>query len=193
MVVLKANHIMTRKLTLLSIIVLLFFAKISPAQTFNKAKMDSLFDALEINNKAMLSIAITQKGVPLYSRAIGYSWYNSTVKTHATTKTKYRIGSISKMFTAVMIFQLIEEGKLQLTTPLSKYYPTVPNAAQITIAQMLNHSSGIHSFTADTGYTSWLTQKVTPAILLAKMMKPILSRAQSMNIATVTLCYWVIL
>jgi len=105
----------------------------------------------------------------LYSRATGYSWYGP-VKTQATTKTKYRIGSISKVFTAVMIFQLIEEGKLQLTTPLSKYYPTIPNAAKITIAQMLNHSSGIHSFTDSSDYVEWLTRKTTPVQLLAKMM-----------------------
>lgn len=160
---------MIRKLTLLPFIALLFFGQISSAQTFNKAKMDSLFDVLETNNKAMMSIAITRKGQPLYSRAIGYSWYGP-VKTQTNSKTKYRIGSISKVFTAAMIFQLIEEGKLQLTTPLSKYYPTVPNAARITIAQMLNHSSGIHSFTADTGYTSWLSQRVTPATLLSKML-----------------------
>ena len=161
---------MTRKLTLLSFLALFFFVQVSLAQTFNKAKLDSLLDALAANNKAMVSIAVTKNGQPLYSRAIGYSWYGPT-KTQANTKTKYRIGSISKVFTATMIFQLIEAGKLQLSTPLSRFYPQIPNAAKITIAQMLNHSSGIHSFT-DSSYTSWLSQKVTPAILLSKMMKP---------------------
>ena len=132
--------------------------------------MDSLVDALNINNRVMVSIAITKNGQPLYSRAIGYSWYGAQ-KIPATTQTKYRIGSISKVFTAVMIFQLIEEGKLQLITPLSKFYPQLPNADKITIAQMLNHSSGIHSFTNDSSYVSWLNQKTTPAQLLAKITK----------------------
>jgi CubicO group peptidase (beta-lactamase class C family) len=163
---------MTRKLILLSYLALIFFVQAGFAQTFNKAKMDSLFDALGVNNKAMMSIAITKKGQPLYSRAIGYSWY-APAKTPANTKTKYRIGSISKVFTATMIFQLIEAGKLQLTTPLAQFYPQLPNAGKITIAHMLNHSSGLHSFTNDSDFTSWLSQKQTQAQLLAKInVKP---------------------
>jgi D-alanyl-D-alanine carboxypeptidase len=159
---------MTPKRTILFIITFAFLVKPGFAQTFNKAKMDSLFDVLAANNKAMMSIAITKNGQPLYSNAIGYSWY-SAQKTPATLQTKYRIGSISKVFTAVMIFQLIEEGKLKLTTPLSQFYPALPNAAKITIAHMLNHSSGIHSITADTSYGKWLNTKVTHDFLLAKM------------------------
>ncbi len=157
---------MTRKLTLLLLIA--FIAQTCLAQTFNKGKMDSLLDVLNNNNKAMVSVAVMQNGKLLYNKATGYSWYG-TQKTAANTQTKYRIGSVSKVFTAAIIFQLIEEGKLKLTTPLSTFYPALPNAAKITIAQMLNHSSGIHSFTSDSSYTSWLNQKVTPANLLSKM------------------------
>jgi D-alanyl-D-alanine carboxypeptidase len=163
---------MTPKRTILFLITFVFLIKISFAQTFNKAKMDSLFDALAANNKAMMSIAITQKGKPVYSRAIGYSWYGPT-KTQANIKTKYRIGSISKVFTATMIFQLIEAGKLELNTPLAKFYPQLPNADKITIAHMLNHSSGLHSFTGDSDFPSWLSQKQTQAQMLAKInVKP---------------------
>src|ERR1700712_1664440 len=105
---------------------------------FNKAKMDSLFAVIALNNKAMMSISVAQNGVPLYNNAIGYSLLTDSRKIPATTQTRYRIGSISKMFTAVMIFQLIEEGKLKLTTPLATYFPDVPNAGKITIANMLN-------------------------------------------------------
>lgn len=148
------------------------FAQTSLAQTFNKAKMDSLFDAITANNRAMLSIAITQKGHLVYSRAVGNSWLGEK-DVPANTQTKYRIGSISKIFTAVMTFQLIEEGKLQLTTPLSQFYPALPNASKITIAQLLSHSSGLHSFTSDSTYTTWLNKKMTPAEMIAKInVKP---------------------
>ncbi len=64
------------------------------------------------------------------------------------------------MFTATMIFQLIDEGKLSIETPLIKYFPEIPNAAKISIGKMLNHSSGLHNFTADSTYgTYWTTYK----------------------------------
>lgn len=154
-----------RKLTALFLLIAPFCGI---AQSVNRAKLDSLFDALASNNKAMLNIAISKNGEVIYKKAIGYSWYGAK-NVEANTDTKYRIGSISKVFTAVMIFQLIEEGKLQLTTPLSKFYPQLPNAGKITIAQMLDHSSGIHSFTDDSSYSSWLGKKTTPAQLIAKM------------------------
>jgi D-alanyl-D-alanine carboxypeptidase len=151
---------------------LLFFAQVSFAQTFNKAKLDSLFDAMAANNKAMMSVAISEKGKPVYSRAIGYSWYGAN-QAPATVKTKYRIGSVTKMFTATMIFQLIEAGKLQLTTPLSAFFPQLPNASKITIAHMLSHSSGLHSFTSDSDFPTWLNKKQTQEQLLGKMnVKP---------------------
>jgi D-alanyl-D-alanine carboxypeptidase len=155
---------MTRKITFL-IITGFALLQTSLAQTFNQAKMHSLFNALAANNRAMLSISISKNGQPLYSKAIGYSWIG-TKNVPANTQTKYRIGSITKVFTAAMIFQLIEEGKLQLTTPLAQFYPAVPNADKITIAHMLNHSSGLHNFTADSTYITWLSQKKTPAQLL---------------------------
>ncbi len=84
------------------------------AQSINKAKLDSLFSLLAEKNKAMGSIAISKNGKVLYSNSIGYSAISEKEKIPATVKTKYRIGSISKMFTATMIFQLIEEKKIKL-------------------------------------------------------------------------------
>jgi CubicO group peptidase (beta-lactamase class C family) len=65
------------------------------------------------------------------------------------------------MFTAVMIFQLMEEKKLSLETTLSKYFPEVPNAKKITIAQLLNHHSGIHDFTRDSTYETYMEKPQT--------------------------------
>jgi D-alanyl-D-alanine carboxypeptidase len=163
-------NLMTKKSTHLTVLAFLLLIQAGFAQTFNKAKMDSLFDVLAANNKVMMSIAVSRNGQPLYSRAIGYSWLNPT-QSLANTKTRYRIGSITKVFTATMIFQLIEAGKLQLTTPLAQFYPGLPNATKITIAQMLNHSSGIHSFTNDNDFPAWLDKKMTPKQLTDKMMK----------------------
>lgn len=160
------------KLLIIALVAVLF-SQCTVAQTpvFNKAKMDSLMDILAANNKAMVSVALRQNGKLIYSRAIGYSTINGSQKVAATTSTHYRIGSISKIFTSVMIFQLIEQGKLQLTTPLAQYFPDIPNANKITIAQMLNHSSGLHNFTNDSNYVVIASKNLTHADLLSVFKK----------------------
>ncbi|NRF41781.1 serine hydrolase [Pedobacter foliorum] len=160
------------KKTIAFLSLLFFIAFSSCAQTasppLNKAKLDSLLNALDKNNKAMMSLAVMLDGKLVYSKAIGDANRSSAKPITATPQTKYRIGSITKMFTGTMIFQLIQEGKLSLTTPLSTYFPQLPNAEKITIANLLNHSSGLFNFTNDPGYVATLAQKVSQEELLAK-------------------------
>ena len=60
---------------------------------------------------------------------------------------KFRIGSVTKQFTAACILQLIEAGKLSLEDKLSKFYPDFPKGDSVTIHMLLNHTSGIASYT----------------------------------------------
>src|SRR5688572_5894011 len=113
------------------------------AQTLDKAKLDQFFDRLDEKNKAMGSLTIAEDGNVLYTRVIGYSQINGAEKKPLSAASRFRIGSITKMFTAVMILQLAEEGKLKLSDPLDKFFPQIPNAEKITIAQILAHRSGI--------------------------------------------------
>lgn len=136
-------------------------------QTFNKAKLDSFFVALNTHQQNMGSIAISKNGVLVYQNAIGYSEISKGVKTPAKINTEYRIGSTSKMFTATMIFQLIDEGKLSLETPLADYFPQVPNARKITIGEMLNHRTGLHNFNSDPDYASYMTMRKSEAEMIA--------------------------
>jgi len=64
-----------------------------------------------------------------------------------TAETKYRIGSVTKQFTAACILQLVEAGKLSVTDKLSKFYPDFPKGDSVTIHMLLNHTSGIASYT----------------------------------------------
>jgi D-alanyl-D-alanine carboxypeptidase len=163
-----------RKLLLLPalLFVHITFAQIVPG--LNTAKLDSLFSIIANKNKGMVSVAIMQDGKPVYSKAVGYSQISPTGNTPATTDTRYRIGSISKMFTGVMIFQLIQEGKLSLSTPLAKFYPELPNAAKITIGNLLNHSSGLFNFTSATGFINKVEQSFTHEEALASFnVKPV--------------------
>ena len=118
-------------------------------QALDKAKLDSFFDRLAEKNKAMGSLTIAKDGKVLYTRAIGYSQINGTEKKALTAASRFRIGSITKMFTAAMILQLVEEGKLKLTDTLARFFPQVPNAQKITIVQILWHRSGIPNVKRD--------------------------------------------
>ncbi len=108
-------------------------------------KIDSLLNFFTENNKFMGSVSIRDKDNVVYEKAYGFADLEKNAK--ATPATKYKIGSITKMFTAAMIFQLIEEKKLTLDTKLSKFYPSIKNGEKITISNLLNHKSGIFNFT----------------------------------------------
>lgn len=125
--------------------------------SFRKEKEDSLMSLLSGKDKAMGSLAVMDKGNMIYARAIGYREI-SPEKLVSDINTKYRIGSITKMFTSTMLFQLAEEGKLQFSQTLDKFFPSVPNAGKITIGNMLNHRSGIHNLTDEAAYLSYMTQ-----------------------------------
>ena len=129
------------------LLVTVLFSDTILAQTFNKAKLDSLFCSLEQKKMAMGSLVMSRSGKILYSKTIGYSLYKKGEKIVSTENTRYRVGSISKMFTATIIFQLEEEGKLNLANSLEKYFPQIPNSKNITIGNLLNHRSGFQNFT----------------------------------------------
>ncbi|HEX8174950.1 MAG TPA: serine hydrolase domain-containing protein [Pyrinomonadaceae bacterium] len=154
-----------------ALLLVLALCSASYAQALDKAKLDQFFDRLAEKNKAMGSLTIARDGQVLYARAIGYSQINGAVKKPSTATTRYRVGSITKMFTAAMLFQLVEEGKLKLTDTLDKFFPQIPNAKKITIAHILAHRSGIHSFTSDTDYPSWEMKPKTKDELLAIIAK----------------------
>lgn len=124
---------------------LFFLALFIPArsQELDKAKLDQFFDRLAEKNKAMGSLSITKNGKAIYTRTIGYSQITENEKKPLTSANRFRIGSITKMFTAAMVLQLAEEGKLKLTGTLDQFFPQVPNAQKITIEQILWHRSGI--------------------------------------------------
>lgn len=140
------------------------------AQDLDKTKLDLYFDALEANNKFMGSVAVSRNGSIIYSRSTGYADFENKIK--ADENSRYRIGSISKTFTTVMVMKAVEQNKLALDQTIGKYFPSIKNAGKITVENLLYHRSGIHSFTSDSAYLTWNTQPKTE-----KEMIDIISRA----------------
>lgn len=155
-------------------VVLLFLIFLYPvkssAQEINAAKLDSFFNILGDHNMNMGSFAVAKNGKLVYQRSLGYSSLGpDTIR--ATSATRYRIGSITKTFTATMIFQLIDEGKLSLSTKLAKYFPQLPNAEKITISDLLSHTSGLIDYVNDVTDKSWITNPHPKAELLDTIAK----------------------
>ena len=148
-----------KKIVALSFLICLTTTCPLHAQRINTTKLDSLFTALDQNQVMMGSVVIVKNGKTRYERSIGSFEINGGTAKSSNALTEFHVGSISKMFTTVLIMQLIEQHKLSLSTPLSDFFPTIPNSKQITIAEMLDHHSGIYDFTTDSTYPKWETAK----------------------------------
>jgi CubicO group peptidase (beta-lactamase class C family) len=173
-------------------ILLLFTALSVQSQDVDTAKLDSYFDILENENQFMGSLALSKNGAPFYTRQLGYTDIESNKKPNVDTR--YRIGSISKTFTATMIFMALEEGLINLEDPLSKYLSNIENGDKITISDLLNHRSGIFNFTSDPKYMSYNTEKKSREEMLeiiseAKSVFPPGSQAAYSNSNYVLLTY----
>ena len=137
------------------------------SQSFNSARIDSLLSTLDENNKFMGSIAVSEADKMLYTGAIGFSDVENSIK--ATTDTKYRVGSISKVFTAVLTFKAVEQGKLDLDQTINSYFPSVQNSNKITAGHLLSHRSGIFNITNDPSYLSWSFDSKTREEMIQKV------------------------
>lgn len=98
-------------------------------------------------------LAVQIPGQELWTGASGIA--DRQGGTPITVDTHVRIASISKIFTAVIILQLAQEGKLDLDTPLSTWFPDlVPNAEAITVRQLLQHRTGLYDYLEDRNFVS---------------------------------------
>ena len=93
------------------------------------------------------SVLVAENGKVIYKKGLGFA--NMEWKIPNTTDTRFRLGSITKQFTAALILQLVEQGKIKLDGKLSDYLPSYrkDTGEKVTIHQLLNHTSGIPSYT----------------------------------------------
>ena len=157
------NKLLLTTLLFLSVITIGF------SQAFDKTKLNTYFQVLEKNNKFMGSVALSKNGELIYSKSIGYADLEHKIK--ATEKTKYRIGSITKSFTSVLIFKAIEKKKLDINETIDTWFPTITNSDKITIKHLLTHRSGIHNFTNNANYLQWNTQSKTEKEMIEIIQK----------------------
>jgi CubicO group peptidase (beta-lactamase class C family) len=124
------------------------------SREINTAKLDDFFNYLTQNKQTIGSISIFRKGKEVYKKDFGQ---DQLPNVKWDPNTRYQVGSISKLFTAVMLMQQVEKGKLNLSDKLSKYYPDAPNSDKITIETLLNHTSGLGDYVGEN--YQWLFKK----------------------------------
>jgi D-alanyl-D-alanine carboxypeptidase len=93
------------------------------------------------------AVLLAKEGKPIFTGAYGMA--DREKKIANTPSTKFRIGSMNKMFTAVAIMQLVQAGKISLSDPVGKYLTDYPNkdiATKVTIQQLLTHTGGTGDF-----------------------------------------------
>lgn len=153
------------KKTITSLMFILW-ASIGVSQSINTEKLDSLLSLLGQNDKFMGSVAVSQNQKTIYKNSIGFLSIDKNLK--ADSFTKYRIGSVSKMFTSALVLKAVDEERLSLDQTIQSYFPNIKNSEKISIRNLLNHSSGIHDFiTAD--YLEWNTQEQSKEAMLLRI------------------------
>jgi CubicO group peptidase (beta-lactamase class C family) len=95
-----------------------------------------------------VAVAIVRKGELLAARGYGYS--NVEHKVPVTGETIFQSGSLGKQFTSALVMTLVEEGKLGLDDPITRYFPDAPNSwRSIRVRHLLTHTSGIPDYTEE--------------------------------------------
>jgi len=134
-----------------------------------KEKLGNYLDSLYLHHKVMGSFAFADKSQAKFVKVVGFS--DVERQQNANMNTQYRIGSISKTFTAVLVMKAVEEKKISLDRKLSDFYPEIANAGRITIEHLLQHRSGIHNLTDEPEYMQYYTKSQKPADLVGIIKK----------------------
>lgn len=113
-------------------------------------KIDDYLVTLEKEKNFSGGLLIIKNGIKIFCK--GYGWADKNNKIPFTPNTLASMGSITKAFTASAIMKLTEQNKLSVDDRLKKFFPDIPaDKADITIHQLLTHSSGFHEFLKNDG------------------------------------------
>lgn len=139
----------------------------SPAPPDLTAKFTEYMDAQLRASQFSGAVLVARDGQVLFAR--GYGMANLEHGIANSPQTKFRLGSITKQFTAVAFLQLQEQGKLSVQDAVCKYVPDCPAAwAPITIHHLLTHTSGIPNFTSFPDYQPTMMNASPPEKTLAR-------------------------
>ncbi len=130
-------------------------------------RLSAYMDAAAKETKFSGSVLVAKDGKILFAK--GYGLANAEHEIPNTPETKFRLGSITKMFTATAILVLQDRGKLKVSDPVGKYLTDAPKAwDKVTIHHLLTHTSGVPSYTDDPAYGKSMTRPETVESMIAR-------------------------
>jgi CubicO group peptidase (beta-lactamase class C family) len=133
----------------------------------NLPRMEEVVQSYVANKQFMGSVLVARGETILLDKGYGFANLEWNIPNSPTIK--FRLGSVTKQFTAASILLLEERGKLKVEDPVKKYMPDAPPAwDQVTIFNLLTHTSGIPSFTGFSDYASTEAIATTPEKLVAR-------------------------
>jgi CubicO group peptidase (beta-lactamase class C family) len=133
----------------------------------NISRMEQVVHSYANDKKFMGSVLVARDGTVLLNK--GYGFANLEWEVPNSPTTKFRLGSVTKQFTAACILLLEERGKLKLDDPVKKYMTDAPAAwDKVTLFNLLTHTSGIPSFTGFPDYASTEAIATTPEKLVGR-------------------------
>ncbi len=130
-------------------------------------KFDEYLNALAAQQRFTGSVLVARDGKVIFSKA--YARANVELDVPNTPQTKFRLGSVTKQFTATAILLLQERGKLGVADPICKYFDNCPAAwSEVTIHHLLSHTGGIPNFTSFPDYIPKMMMPVTTQEMIAR-------------------------
>jgi CubicO group peptidase (beta-lactamase class C family) len=148
---------MTRKILLAAGVALIAASPSLAVEEGFAERAQALVDAAYPDDKPGAAVVVTEGGKVIYAGGSGAANVERGVP--ITADTVFRLGSITKQFAAAALLKLVAEGKLSLDDPLSKFLPDYPApGSTATVRQLLNHTSGIQSYT---GIPGWMNENKT--------------------------------
>jgi len=133
----------------------------------NTSRMEQVVQSYVENKQFMGSALVARDGTVLLNKGYGFANLEWEVRNSPTTR--FRLGSITKQFTAACILLLEERGKLKVDDPVKKYMTDAPAAwDKVTLFNLLTHTSGIPGFTEFPDYASSEAIATTPERLVAR-------------------------
>jgi D-alanyl-D-alanine carboxypeptidase len=168
-----AKVLMRTKLTGIVLILFLGFAAGARAQTsgvvLDAAEEAKIAKMVTDSGAPSVSIAVVEHGALVYAKAFGKASLDPSRP--ADAQTRYAVGSISKQFTAAVILLMAQQGKLSLDGKVSKYFPELTRANEITIRELLSHTSGYEDYAPQDYMIPEWTKPTTPEAILNQWAK----------------------
>jgi CubicO group peptidase (beta-lactamase class C family) len=147
---------------LLAVCALRLFAQ-APADLEKKLD-EKISSSLQRAGTPSVSVAVVRAGQLFYAKAFGSA--DLAARRAADVHTRYAVGSISKQFTAAALLLLQEEGKLSLDDRVAKYFPALTRAEDISIRQLLSHTSGYEDYAPQDYLIPEWTHAIEPQAIL---------------------------